>query len=343
LSPSEIYVHRDDVEVGFVSHVGMVRNENQDSYGYFEPEDETELRRKGRVLIVCDGMGGHNGGTIASRTTVDAMLRTVSASRQETPRALLLEAISTANHQVREKGMSDPELRNMGTTCVAMVLRGKRVEIANVGDSRCYVFRKGQGEQVTRDHTYLNDLVDIGLMTPEAARKHPERNIITRCVGMSDELQIDFVRREVLPGDVFLLCSDGLYNHVEDHEMLGVVSELGAQAACQALVDLANKRGGEDNITVAVLKVNEIPSIFDGLEDEAVESMEGASEKSRREECSDAGSAVTPRLPMSIMPVEEEAEESGRAKTFPGARALTGLIVIEVVALIVLRLLISRF
>jgi hypothetical protein len=143
----------------------------------------------------------------------------------------------------------------MGTTCVALVIRGHRAQVAHIGDSRAYVFRGGRAEQITHDHTYLNDLIEIGLLTPERARNHPERNIITRCIGMGDALQVDFNSREVHEGDVFLLCTDGLYNYVDGDEMVGIVDALPAAEACETLLRLANSRGGEDNITCLVVKV----------------------------------------------------------------------------------------
>lgn len=242
-----------------MTHVGMVRTENQDHYGYLEPDSEAELASKGRLLVVCDGMGGHNGGIIASHTTVDSVLETFSREPPGDPAHLLSTALEQANHTVREKGAADPALRNMGTTCVAAVARGGEVTVAHVGDSRAYVIRNGEASQVTRDHTYLNDLIDIGLMTREAARTHQHRNVITRCVGMGDVLQADVRVLEVRPGDALLLCSDGLYNHVDDSEIQSVASAGGAQDACRELVELANRRGGEDNVTVAILRIREIP------------------------------------------------------------------------------------
>jgi serine/threonine protein phosphatase PrpC len=253
---------RQDVEVGFRTHVGMVRSENQDHYGYADPESDAELYAKGRLVVVCDGMGGHNGGTVASRTTVDAVLASYRAFSGDSLKLLLGQAIAEANAYVRDKGAKDPSLRNMGTTCVAAVLRGKTCQIAHIGDSRAYVIQGGEIRQVTRDHTYLNDLIDIGLLTPEKARNHPERNIITRCVGMGESLQVDFTRVDLGPGDGLVLCSDGLFNHVESHEIFDLFTREEPQVAAQALVDLANQRGGEDNITVALMRVTSIAPGF---------------------------------------------------------------------------------
>lgn len=265
---------RGDIEVGFLSHTGMVRSENQDYFGFSEPEPEEELHGKGRLLVVCDGMGGHNGGSVASRTTVEMILDSFIKTGTHNLKRLLSTAIDRANSAVREKGARDVTLRNMGTTCVALALRGARAQVAHIGDSRCYLVRDSKIERITRDHTYLNDLIEIGLLTPEKAKNHPERNIITRCVGMGDVLQVDFNLREARSGDMFLLCSDGLYNHVEDEEMLDAAIKSEPQVACQGLVDLANQRGGEDNITVAILKVVSVPEAFKKINEEDVETEE---------------------------------------------------------------------
>ena len=249
--------------MGASSHVGMVRSENQDHWAWWEPEDDEDLRGKGRVLVVCDGMGGHNGGIVASRTTVEAMLESFEHSATCNLKRLLSTAIDKGNASVRAKGQEDPALRNMGTTCVAIALRGPQVQIANIGDSRAYRIHDGEIEQATHDHTYLNDLIEIGLLTPEKAKNHPERNIITRCVGMGDVVQVDFITRPAECGDLFLLCSDGLYNHVEDDEIRDYVCAHAPDEAAQRLIDLANSRGGEDNITVGIVKVTDTPPEFD--------------------------------------------------------------------------------
>jgi PPM family protein phosphatase len=246
----------DDLDFDAQTDKGMVRSENQDRTGHWIDGKDDVAREHGRLFVVCDGMGGHNGGSVASATAVEAL---VSSFRESTHRGIkrrLGYAIDRANAAVRTKAAQDVTLRNMGTTCVALVLRGHRAQVAHIGDSRAYLFREGAAEQITRDHTYLNDLIEIGLLTPERARNHPERNIITRCIGMSDALQVDFNSRELQPGDVFLLCTDGLYNYVEGDEMRRLAQTLTAKAACEALLKLANNRGGEDNITCLIVKVS---------------------------------------------------------------------------------------
>jgi protein phosphatase len=239
---------------------GMVRSENQDRTGVWVDDDATPGGERGSLFVVCDGMGGHNGGSIASATAVEALLAGFRESPRKGMKQRLGHAIELANSAVRKKAAQDIALRNMGTTCVALVLRGRRAQVAHIGDSRAYLFRGGTSEQITRDHTYLNDLIEIGLLTPERAKNHPERNIITRCIGMGDSLQIDFNARDLQAGDIFLLCTDGLYNYVEGEEMQKVALAQSPAEACETLVRLANTRGGEDNITCLVVKVKSLPS-----------------------------------------------------------------------------------
>jgi PPM family protein phosphatase len=248
----------DDLDYGAQTDKGMVRSENQDRTGHWIHEMPEAASENGRLYVVCDGMGGHNGGSVASSTAVEALVANFRESTHRGVKRRLGYAIERANAAVRTKAAQDVALRNMGTTCVALVIRGRRAQVAHIGDSRAYRFRGGKVEQITHDHTYLNDLIEIGLLTPERAKNHPERNIITRCIGMSDALQVDFNSRDVQVGDVFLLCTDGLYNYVEGEEMARVVDSLSAADACDALLRLANSRGGEDNITCLVVKVRSL-------------------------------------------------------------------------------------
>ena len=214
----------DDLEFDAQTDKGMVRSENQDRTG-----SGSTARKTSRASTAASSSSA----TAWAATTAAASRarprsrRSSSSFRESTHRGVkrrLGYAIDRANAAVRTKAAQDVTLRNMGTTCVALVLRGHRAQVAHIGDSRAYLFREGVAEQITRDHTYLNDLIEIGLLTPERARNHPERNIITRCIGMSDALQVDFNSRDLQPGDVFLLCTDGLYNYVEGDEMRKLVA-----------------------------------------------------------------------------------------------------------------------
>jgi PPM family protein phosphatase len=246
------------VEIAVKSDVGKERSENQDHFGVFQPTEAGVARLKGALVVVADGMGGHSGGKVASETAVDAILAAFKASQRRSMRELLEESVVAANDAVRQKQQQDVRIHDCGTTAVCLMVRGKLAVVAHLGDSRCYLFRGDKIQRVTRDHTYLNELIDIGILTAEQAQGHPDRNIITRCVGMATKLDIDFNRRELQNGDILLMCSDGLSNFVTDEEMAKISRELSADKAGEKLVQLANDRGGEDNITVAIVKVHDV-------------------------------------------------------------------------------------
>lgn len=247
---------QDKVEIGVKTDVGRVRSENQDHFDVWRPEDDSAAREKGYLVVVADGMGGHSGGMIASQTAVAAFVDAYRASGERALRSRLDESFSSANGAVRSKAQADPQVADMGTTCVTVAVRGGIAMIGHLGDSRCYFIRDGVMEQVTRDHTYLNELIDIGLMTSEQADGHPDKNIITRCIGMAERIEVDFNKREVKAGDVFVLCSDGLTNFVTDDEIRDVALEEDAESGAKKLIDMANAGGGDDNITVAILKIH---------------------------------------------------------------------------------------
>lgn len=259
----------DDLVYGKVTDKGVVRSENQDCCDAYVAADKAEAAKRGSLFIVCDGMGGHNGGSIASTTAVAAAIDAWSRLDGPGVRKRLSLAIDAGNAAVRSTAASNAALRNMGTTLVAFAVRGDRAQVAHIGDSRCYLFRDGKAEQLTRDHTYLNDLIEIGLLTPEKAKNHPERNIITRCIGMGDPLQVDFKTVQLKAGDRFLLCSDGLYNYVDGEEMLKEATSAPPVEAATKLIAAANARGGEDNITCLIVHVVKAEKLPEVPEDEA--------------------------------------------------------------------------
>lgn len=245
------------IEIAVKSDVGRERTENQDHFGVLHSSDPAVLEKKGSLVVVADGMGGHSGGKLASETAVGAILKAFDATQRRSMRDILEEAVFAANDAVRQMQQADVRIHDAGTTCVALLVRGNLAVVAHLGDSRCYLFRGDTIHRITRDHTYLNELIDIGLITPEQAQGHPDRNIITRCVGMSTKLEVDFNRCELQKGDIFLMCSDGLSNPVTDQEMAAAVRQLSPEKAAEKLIKLANDRGGDDNITVAIVKVEE--------------------------------------------------------------------------------------
>ena len=204
-------------------------------------------------FIVADGMGGHNAGEFASRYTVEIMVKQAEASARTHPADVMEEAIKKANEGLLLKAAEDPAMWGMGTTVVAAVIVQGRLYAANVGDSRLYIVNE-EIFQVTRDHSYVEEMVRRGQLGKEAARRHPDKNIITRAVGAVRDIQIDFFEEEIGYGDEILLCSDGLTNMVEDEEIRRIIKgQRDAAEKAERLVRTANQNGGRDNITVVVI------------------------------------------------------------------------------------------
>jgi len=247
------------VEVGSLSDPGQVRELNEDYFGTPETmEISPELvEQKGRLYAVADGMGGHAAGEVASQQAVSALFEKYYASPSAEIIERMKEAIETANAEVYAQASLDRAKAGMGTTLVAAVLQGDDLYVANVGDSRAYLVREQSIEQVTRDHSWVNEQVQAGIITEQEAREHLYRNIITRSLGTKPEVDIDFFQRKLQPGDVLVLCCDGLSNEVQDDEIARIVSTNSAQKATQKLIDLANQRGGPDNVTAVVVTIGE--------------------------------------------------------------------------------------
>lgn len=202
------------------------------------------------LYVLADGMGGHNAGDYASRYTVETIVQSVQGSRDTLPVMILREAIQKANHAVVEKSRTDIDLEGMGTTVVAATVNGSELFVANVGDSRLYIAGEYL-EQITKDHSYVQEMVRRGELPPEIARVHPDRNIITRAVGGGNEIEVDFFEVELEVNDRILMCSDGLTDMLEDREILEII-HAGTDSVdiVDRLVWTANRYGGNDNITV---------------------------------------------------------------------------------------------
>ncbi len=210
----------------------------------------------GVAAVVCDGMGGHEAGEVASRTAVQRILETLTTGQQALER-LLSTAIERAHAEVYALGGDAPIDVRPGSTAVILALSGGEALLAHVGDSRAYRLRARRAERLTRDHSVVEALLRAGAISDEAARQHPDANRITRALGIAAEIEPEVqAPLHVEVGDAFLLCSDGLSDLVEDHEIGELASDAATpEAACQALVALANNRGGHDNISVALLRV----------------------------------------------------------------------------------------
>ena len=248
---------RAGVEVSGQSDIGCVRLNNEDSFGYWEPEEDKAFRRKGRLVVVADGMGGYEGGQEASRLAVDTLVESYRNFGGNDPQHALIEGLQAAHEEIRRYGLTHPELTGMGTTCTAAALVGNSLHYVHVGDTRLYLVRDGEITQITRDHSYVGRLVEAGMITREDAERHPQRNILTAALGTNPELILDSPGQpEPLQArDVLVLCSDGLWGQVHDDEILHAVEKQSAEDAGRQLIGLARERGGPDNITVSILRL----------------------------------------------------------------------------------------
>lgn len=237
------------MKVFSITDIGKKRQLNQD-YLYASVESVGKLPN---IFIVADGMGGHRAGDYASSCAVGTMLESVRTSDLTEVSEILTEAIKAANREIAKHAAEEERYEGMGTTVVAASLEGKRLTVANVGDSRLYVAGETM-EQITEDHSLVQEMVRIGGINKEEARSHPNKNIITRAVGLEEDLKVDCFVKELEPGNIVLLCSDGLTDMLEDaeiHQLLRTDMEVRHKA--ELLVQQANEHGGRDNIAVVVV------------------------------------------------------------------------------------------
>jgi PPM family protein phosphatase len=245
------------VEVASLTDVGCQRENNEDSYLYWEPEGEEEFQRKGRLAVIADGMGGHEGGQEASRLAVETVRQVYDQAFRDDPQAALVESFFAAHARIQDYAEQHPAFHGMGTTCTALVLRGRQLYFAHVGDSRLYLVRGARILRLTRDHSYVGRLVESGIVRAEDAEKHPQRHILTAALGVGIEMVADGAEQGVAlqDGDDLLLCTDGLWGVVTEEELETAVSSNAPAECCAVLVKLARQRGGPDNITLQVLRV----------------------------------------------------------------------------------------
>lgn len=232
------------------SDVGMVRNENQDAF-WLE-----QLDKQASIAVVCDGMGGVHGGQEASKLAVSSLKVSFAHHKpNEKINNLFDSAIKQCNQIVYNEAQKSEELSGMGTTLVLALVKESRAYIGNVGDSRAYHITNGSISQVTKDHSAVQELVDSGHITERQAKIHPNKNVITRAIGIDNEIDYDYFELSVSSGDIILLCSDGLSNYVDENEIQFEASGGEFDDLAIRLINLANSRGGTDNITVAAIQV----------------------------------------------------------------------------------------
>ena len=249
------------VEFSALTDTGIKRTNNEDSFLVMESKN---------LYAVADGMGGHSSGEIASKIAVETIsdfFRNSEISEDSTwPYAYddnisfegnkLKTAVAVANEKIQEYAAQHPESRGMGTTVVAVLVLDSRLILCHVGDSRCYLLRDGRLSLVTSDHSWVNEQVKLGFLTEEEAQKHPFRNVITKALGTKGEATAEINETEGRAGDLLLLCTDGLNSMISDDEIAKIVSkDTGLEEKARSLIEAANSSGGEDNITLVLLKV----------------------------------------------------------------------------------------
>jgi serine/threonine protein phosphatase PrpC len=319
------------LDVAGRTHVGQVRLLNEDAWQVASESDTADLwASRGRLLAVADGMGGHAAGEVASQLALDTLIQEYYG-RDDTPLppAIRLErAIIEANLNIYEQAVNIDAQSGMGTTIVAAIVYEDRTIVANVGDSRAYLVREGVAAQITSDHSWVAEQVKLGALSAEQAQNHAYRNLVTRCLGHRPGIQIDLFEHRLEPGDAIVLCSDGLSNQVPLDEIARVVTEHSPSEAVDELIELANQRGGPDNITAVVVGVIDLPS-----------GRASAQPESERPESLSAKTTQPIRLPpMPPPPVKETQPTGGGASQGPailGGRKRATILMI-VIALVVL-------
>ena len=306
-----------DFRVGSATDVGRVRSNNQDSF----------LVREGDLFAVADGMGGHQGGEVASALA----LQILGQAHDEPSTSTLVRAVRSANQAVFDKAGADPDLKGMGTTLTALAdvdtREGRRLGIVNVGDSRLYRLRNDRIEQLTEDHSLVASLVRQGRITAEEAESHPQRNILTRALGIDEAVAVDSWEVEPVAGDRFLICSDGLFNEVDENRIVATLRRFEDPGdAARELVRLANDGGGRDNITAVVVDVvaatDAAPTpAADEVDDDGTILQPGLSQE-----------IPVPRDPTAEVPVIEEDPAADE----PRSRRLTWRVAAFAVALLLL-------
>ncbi len=244
-----------DLRAVVVTDLGRVRTNNEDSGRFIRPSKISVRLHKGFLAIVADGMGGHAAGEVASLMAVETIVKTYY-KQEDTPEASLFMAFSKANRAIWQAATKNVMQKGMGTTCTAVAICQDQLYVAHVGDSRLYIFKNGQLIQLSTDHTYVQELIMQGVISPEEAEKHPDRNVLTRAMGTHNKVEIDVFQAKTLfeNNDRLLLCSDGLYDYFTNDELADFFNIPLLNESAQQMVDAAKQRGGHDNITVLLIE-----------------------------------------------------------------------------------------
>ena len=239
------------MQISCKSDIGRMRSQNQDSVF----ASDKPVGKLPNLLIVADGMGGHKAGDLASRYTVETLIENIKNSHSDNPITIINDAIVNANTRLLEKAEESEDYTGMGTTLVVCTIIGESMYVANVGDSRLYLYDE-KLSQITRDHSLVEEMVALGKLNRDEARKHKRKNVITRAIGGGKEVMADFFEAELTAGNRIVMCSDGLSNMVDDGEIEQVLSsDLSIEDKTRKLIDRANENGGMDNIAVVIVEL----------------------------------------------------------------------------------------
>jgi PPM family protein phosphatase len=246
------------VKIGARTDLGRVRENNEDKFDFFEPEDEDALTARGAFYAVADGMGGHAAGQIASEMALKTIINSYYADNLGDVNDALTRSVQQANSLIYDTARAIVERNGMGTTLTGAVVRGDELHVVQVGDSRAYLIRDGKVRQITNDHSWVAEQVRLGALTEEEAHSSPFRNVITRSLGAAPGVEPDIYIEQLERGDIIVLCSDGLSGNLSADDIRQTVENISPSLAAKKLVDLANDRGGSDNITALVIQVKDI-------------------------------------------------------------------------------------
>ena len=249
------------VTVRAATDTGKARDHNEDCYAALGEKESPP--GADALLVVADGMGGHAAGEVASKMTVEGIVQSLNGQSEVVSKlegnafgAFLGKVLEEVNQDVWQAGQESEKL-GMGTTCTLAAIRGGQLYLAHIGDSRAYLFRSGELHQVSKDHSWVEEAVDQGVITREQARIHPNRNVITRAIGLDPQPKIDTSAMALADGDLLLLCSDGLNSMIPDEDILQILKESATDTLCHDLIKAANAAGGNDNTTVVIALVGE--------------------------------------------------------------------------------------
>lgn len=299
--------------------VGLVRSENQDFGTYTTPSEEKQSHPGGSLLVVADGMGGHRGGATASRLAAEVVKSQYLESETTDVATALRDSLARANARIFSEAQANPELRGMGTTTSALAVRGDHGWLAHVGDSRIYLVRGDSIRQLTDDHSLVATMVREGLLTPQEAEVHPRRNVLQRSMGVADDVEID-VRGpfELVEGDTFILCSDGLHGLVKEAE-LKEIAQRQIDDAADEFLRRALQRGAPDNVTVIVARVES---------GEAADPFDETQKDTQKLAVLDETLRDTDKIPVAQAEAGDEAAAAPAAEEHRGSPALRWTLVI---------------